>query len=296
LFRNGSLKVGLIGVSRFGHANCDNPSCKIMPSSHEHMTARRRVTALSSDDTPMSPIERGRVQDEAVGMQKAPQQANITSQMCVMLLVCGCIVGPALIHVIGSDWEKYAASEKISVWFTANHTIDSLCWLPGGRHGVVDPAHCRPFPSWAEGDSAPRQIPMQTYSGHCFAFLFHGGSIAGHACIIAGQTEYTAEQPTLPTPFARLVHLQKLLVAALAQHRRAIYRALQFLLLLDALLYGTRASPHTNGSTLTTHHLFVAVGVATMLLDHFAKGVLGMVGSVLIVPAQFFGGAPPELP
>jgi len=68
-------------------------------------------------------------------------------------------------------------------------------------------------------------------------------------------------------------------------------RALQLLLLADAALYGAGSSTGPAESALTTHHLFIAIGVITMLMDHFAKGVLGLTGSILTIPAQLCGGA-----
>ena len=68
-------------------------------------------------------------------------------------------------------------------------------------------------------------------------------------------------------------------------------RALQLLLLADAALYGAESSTGPAESALTTHHLFIAIGVITMLMDHFAKGVLGLTGSILTIPTQLCGGA-----
>ena len=43
------------------------------------------------------------------------------------------IVGPAVTHVIFSDFERYRAPEATTATFVAGEGHESLCWLPRGR-------------------------------------------------------------------------------------------------------------------------------------------------------------------
>ena len=204
------------------------------------------------------------------------------------------IVGPAVTHVIFSDFERYRAPEATTATFVAGEGHESLCWLPRGRGAAPSKNHCYEFPP-VEGGSRRREI--QTYSGHCFGFLNGSDVVTGSACVARGRTEHGPDSSSV---LDRLLELRASAAAALARQRRRIYRALQLLLLADVAFFGTGSTGRRRKGppalVWTTHHLFLSVGVGTMLLDHAAKGLLNHGGSLLTMPAQVGGGAPSTLP
>ena len=204
------------------------------------------------------------------------------------------IVGPAVTHVIFSDFERYRAPEATTATFVAGEGHESLCWLPRGRGAAPSKNHCYEFPP-VEGGSRRREI--QTYSGHCFGFLNGSDVVTGSACVARGRTEHGPDSSSV---LDRLLELRASAAAALARQRRRIYRALQLLLLADVAFFGTGSTGRRRkgppAPVWTTHHLFLSVGVGTMLLDHAAKGLLNHGGSLLTMPAQVGGGAPSPFP
>ena len=204
------------------------------------------------------------------------------------------IVGPAVTHVIFSDFERYRAPEATTATFVAGEGHESLCWLPRGRGAAPSKNHCYEFPP-VEGGSRRREI--QTYSGHCFGFLNGSDVVTGSACVARGRTEHGPDSSSV---LDRLLELRASAAAALARQRRRIYRALQLLLLADVAFFGTGSTGRRRKGppalVWTTHHLFLSVGVGTMLLDHAAKGLLNHGGSLLTMPAQVGGGAPSPFP
>mmetsp|Transcript_15307 Transcript_15307/g.49177 ORF Transcript_15307/g.49177 Transcript_15307/m.49177 type:complete len:275 (+) Transcript_15307:81-905(+) len=209
-------------------------------------------------------------------------------QIAVTAALSAAIVGPAVAHVIFSDFERYRTPEATSATFVAGEGHESFCWLPRGRGAAPSPDHCYEFPP-AEG--GPRRREIQTYSGHCFGFLNASDVVTGSACVARGRTEHGPDSSSV---LDRLLELRASAAAALARQRRLIYRALQLLLLADVAFFGAGSAGRRRkgpaAPVWTTHHLFLSVGVVTMLLDHAAKGLLNHGGSLLTMPAQV-GGA-----
>lgn len=77
--------------------------------------------------------------------------------------------------------------------------------------------------------------------------------------------------------------------------RRVVMRGLLLVLLAELLWSEGRGEPPPRSArpgragVLTSHHAWLAFAVLTMLLDHYAKGVLRNGGSLLVLPAQLLG-------
>ena len=223
------------------------------------------------------------------------------------LLGSALIVLPPCVQLVRTDWKRYGAPAALQAWFTGDERHNKVCWLfPAGQPNAGTPSlnHCMPFAVTA------RRVMMSTYVGHCFGFLGTDDAVVSRVCVEAGVSEYKAplddgEQAAAEGGgvLERARKLVEQMVAMAARHRANLYRGLQLLLLLDALLAAARSGNTAVGAAevgrghdapqraavLTTHHLWLAVAVLTMLLDHYANAVLHNGGSALTMPAQLVG-------
>ena len=142
-------------------------------------------------------------------------------------------------------------------------------------------------------------MTVNSWHGHCFNFYDTAGAVRAKDCVSFGRRHYRGEATAEATAasWQAVKDGHRWLSEWLQEHRQRLHRAIEVVLLADALLApDTRPAVSKpiggeswGGIWLTTHHAWLALAVLTMLADHAGKGLFLNKGSFLILPAQAVG-------